>query len=402
MFKIYLSKALAFAKTRVHPQTGYYHGAYCLQVKEDAGLIPIYENFLYALLLLHSKEAQNILRARELIKALLSYQDETGCFPYYLHQKEQKGSFQGKMHLVFKRLLSFEVSLGAVYKEIEKAFERFQKENKPLSIEGEPSSYFKISQLYLEHFEKEAFDQYWDSLRCVWVLPAKRDKMWRAEPLACGGDVLKALSQGTLPKRALYEHPHLLLAGLFPPTISKEERKEVSRFSYSHFDQKALQDHPERYLHFPFQVFWGDEKAVKSLSLHAPDTEVKLLRAEGAHFTFRLTMNEPLDEDKSNESWLTLYLSHSGGDLWLKEGKKSNTFKQEECLEGQLSGMTLKLSFSGDLTGVGRVMLGPKGKVHQDLKAVEAAVEEGVYWKLPIQTLTRPAKGSLELSLSLS
>lgn len=70
-------------------QTGYIHYSYQIQDENIHHPIPTYENFIFALALLRSRNADNIADAKELLRRLLHFQSRegemAGNFPIYLH-----------------------------------------------------------------------------------------------------------------------------------------------------------------------------------------------------------------------------------------------------------------------------------------------------------------------------
>lgn len=84
-----LELAASCGRSRQSSQTGYIH--YCYTIHDEASHqpIPVYENFLFALTLMRSRNIENINEAKNLISRLLHFQSNegemTGNFPIYLH-----------------------------------------------------------------------------------------------------------------------------------------------------------------------------------------------------------------------------------------------------------------------------------------------------------------------------
>jgi hypothetical protein len=69
--------ALEAGKKRLSAQTFFVH---------QGDLIPVVDNFLYALALMRTKVADRVMEARDLIERLLPFQSESGNFPIHLHE----------------------------------------------------------------------------------------------------------------------------------------------------------------------------------------------------------------------------------------------------------------------------------------------------------------------------
>lgn len=82
--------ALAFCREQQSPQTQFFHYFPGASSKGPHHTIPIVENFLFALALLKTKQSEQIIEAKELLKKLLHfYVKENGVvkgFPTYLHE----------------------------------------------------------------------------------------------------------------------------------------------------------------------------------------------------------------------------------------------------------------------------------------------------------------------------
>lgn len=83
--------AIAVGRSCQSTQTGYLHYYYGLPQKSNHQTIPIYENILFALALLRSRQIENIKEAQNILTRLLVFQcnDSTpshGNFPVYLHE----------------------------------------------------------------------------------------------------------------------------------------------------------------------------------------------------------------------------------------------------------------------------------------------------------------------------
>jgi hypothetical protein len=84
-----LELAISCGRSWQSSQTGYIHYCYTLQDEPAHHPIPTYENFLFALALMRSRNIENINDAKTLISRLLHFQSKegemSGNFPIYLH-----------------------------------------------------------------------------------------------------------------------------------------------------------------------------------------------------------------------------------------------------------------------------------------------------------------------------
>lgn len=84
--------AIAFGRKFQSAQTGFIHYCYHIQEGESHLAIPTVENFLFALALLKSRSVDNANEAKNLLEALLHFQNKNaeeisnGNFPIYLHE----------------------------------------------------------------------------------------------------------------------------------------------------------------------------------------------------------------------------------------------------------------------------------------------------------------------------
>jgi hypothetical protein len=84
-----LELAVACGRSWQSSQTGYIHYCYTLQDETIHQPIPTYENFLFALALMRSRNIENIQEAKNIVSRLLHFQshegESAGNFPIYLH-----------------------------------------------------------------------------------------------------------------------------------------------------------------------------------------------------------------------------------------------------------------------------------------------------------------------------
>ncbi len=87
----FIEWAMAAGRSFQSSQTGFIHYYYELPQCSNHQTIPIYENTLFALALLRSRQIENIKEAQNLLKRLLVFQHNhfdpsCGNLPVYLHE----------------------------------------------------------------------------------------------------------------------------------------------------------------------------------------------------------------------------------------------------------------------------------------------------------------------------
>lgn len=77
--------AISSGRSSQSPQTGFVH--YCYEMRDEAShdTIPVYENVLFALALLRTRNSTSVKEAKDLLEKILPYEVE-GNFPKYLHE----------------------------------------------------------------------------------------------------------------------------------------------------------------------------------------------------------------------------------------------------------------------------------------------------------------------------
>src|SRR5262245_37848057 len=80
-----IETAVSAGRSSQSPQTGFIQ--YCYEMRDEAShdTIPVYENVLFALALLRTRNSEAVKEAKEILEKILPYQVE-GSFPKYLHE----------------------------------------------------------------------------------------------------------------------------------------------------------------------------------------------------------------------------------------------------------------------------------------------------------------------------
>lgn len=138
--------AISAGRNFQSPQTGFIHHYYRQTDENDRHTIPLLENFLFALALLRSRDAENIAEARALITKLLHFQNRYegksyGSFPTYLHEYPESKNYLSNINYLpvfYWMLKQFSVALGSELKqELTKAVKPLLAYNEKISLEKE-------------------------------------------------------------------------------------------------------------------------------------------------------------------------------------------------------------------------------------------------------------------------
>lgn len=83
--------AISCGRKHQNEQTGFIHFCYTKEDEQGDATIPVYENLLFALSLMRSKNADTFQEGRSIIEKILPFQNfieeaGKGCFPVYLHE----------------------------------------------------------------------------------------------------------------------------------------------------------------------------------------------------------------------------------------------------------------------------------------------------------------------------
>lgn len=209
--------ALKAGRKRQSSVTGFVH--YCTEHPEKSSeTIPTYENFCFALALLRSRLAENVLEAKALLEKLLSFQVGHE-FPVYLHEYPlcRYAGLKSKLYpILFFMLRDFAAVLG------EKLREQFQALQGPLEEVSSPQTPEDWAE-FLIHSQITGYDktlalEHWDSSCLAFVGPQRQE---RGEPALTLYDLFLGEWGGKYSARALQDHPvHLRASLIYPAEIT--------------------------------------------------------------------------------------------------------------------------------------------------------------------------------------
>lgn len=289
--------AVLAGQKRLSPRTGFVH-------QEE--LIPIYENFCYALALFRQKTKESIHSAFELVEKLLPFQASDGNFPVFLHEYPKCYDYHMGLKVAaiithFHRMLSKPKWEAALEKALSFQPEKPLWINRVRAIRGEPLLDFEPQTAgeWIEHLisaqiagQMEFHIPYEPALHLFPLTGQQEQYEPRPSPIEW------ILAEGAYTSRHLKDHPsQLLCAPLFP----------------FHCIPKPIAD--------PNRIFW------QGATLHS------LVKTEEAVFC-----------DRSPET-----------EIWVK-GKKATTFQLGEIVTIETPQKTIEVRFTlaqgtGDFCG---------------------------------------------------
>jgi hypothetical protein len=210
-----LELALKAGRKRQSEVTRFVH--YCQEHPEKSSeTIPVYENFCFALALLRTKIAENVLEAKALLDKLLAFQVD-GQFPVYLHEYPlcRYAGLGSKLYpVIFYILRDFHTILGDTLRlELQKLQERYSLPQAESPLTPEDWAEFLIHAQLSGQDKTPAF-QSWDPTCLAFIGPQRQE---RGEPALTLYDLFLGEWGGKYSARALQDHPVHLRASLIYP-----------------------------------------------------------------------------------------------------------------------------------------------------------------------------------------
>jgi hypothetical protein len=209
--------ALKAGRKRQSEMTRFVH--YCSEYPEKSSeTIPTYENFCFALALLRSRIAENILEAKALLEKLLAFQVNSE-FPVYLHEYPlcRYAGLKSKLYpVIFFILRDFHSVLGEKLREQLQAVQGSPEESTSPESPDEWAEFLIHSQI--TGHDKTPALQHWDH-SCLSFIGAQRQE--RGEPALTLYDLFLGEWGGKYSARALQDHPvHLRASLIYPAEIT--------------------------------------------------------------------------------------------------------------------------------------------------------------------------------------
>jgi hypothetical protein len=384
--------ALASAKQRISPQTGYIHYWIDDPYLPCQDTISILENFIYVYALFRSKTVENIQEAKALLERLLIFEVE-GNFPIYLHEfpkcRNPKLSAQ-MLPTIFYLLKDFSSALGealviklnALSKRII-AFTQSRDEGVSHSPRS-PEEWGKLcisTQMAEEDFPQDKV--LWNSTLGVFIGDCKERWQEGYEPAV----TLLDLFMEKTPKRARADHPIHLKAALVKPWMKKGPRTKEGLF------EVIVEEDKRQCLTF----YWGGLDRLHSMVLEAKRGTWSIKSSEN-EWVCTYTYDEELPSEESSLEW-AFYLDDAG----VKGSNHNITIENEKATvfhpgeEVTIDSKGLKISFQVQVDSFQGSWSGHISKGDRSFQKCKKLAYGGYDWKLGWRTIKREPKASVTI-----
>jgi hypothetical protein len=205
--------ALKAGRRRQSEITRFVH--HCSETLEKSSeTIPTYENFCFALALLRSRIAENVLEAKALLEKLLAFRVNAE-FPVYLHEYPlcRYAGLKSKLYpVIFFILRDFHSVLGEKLREELQAVQSHPEETSSPESPDDWAEY--LIQVQITGQDKTPALEHWDSTCLSFIGPQRQEK---GEPALTLYDLFLGEWGGKYSARALQDHPAHLRASLIYP-----------------------------------------------------------------------------------------------------------------------------------------------------------------------------------------
>ena len=407
--------AIACGRKRLNPQTGFVHHYYQSEGSEVAVTIPTLENMVFALALLRSRNADNILEAKSLLERILPFQSE-GNFPVYIHDyplcRDRYLSYQllpplywilSQFHAVLgqelkKKLTSVAQTLlhAALQIQEEKpapsqlaiklyasaeAFGRYWQEEalKEKGAQGlqtlDSASWYSpgqlgdwMSALQLAETPNPGFWQHisntWDRNSCSYCGPAVKEYQQGFEPQPTLYDLFLGYMTDALSSRALADGIHLLHGALIQPTTQALPEPTVVpcavTFAIAERDKSWNQANDKSF--HPLRMVWGSPKRLHTFVCQGGNVRSYQSLLEDAAIDFVFELGDPIEsDDREKNREIAFYLDLSDAHRITVNGVAATTFTTADTVCINSGSLALTLTFQvveGEGTFMGHIMKG--------------------------------------------
>lgn len=428
-----LGLAVDYGKKRVSAQTGFLHyfGPHA-QVHET---IPIYDNALFALTLMRTHTSENIAKAKDLLSALLYFQNEEGNFPCNLHEYPQvkDRAMALRLHPILKtfqrdysHVLGQELRdrLNASLQAMQHCQKQFIQETPqlPLFLKlqtlDEPKD-LDISSIdwktwqpellaeaalsfYWNHssIKASSFASLWEHLSNSWHRPtlsyggpSNKQRQWKYFPQATLYELLMWYLSGEIPARSDLPSLHLLLhAALLPTKISDPipgiENDAPIRIRT--IDKAEVLPDAEDCRFHPFYCLFGSsEKPLTFVSQVDAKTLVKINQKQDNTFelSYALTGDfEDVNDERAME--IGFYIPKPFANITV-DGVKATTFSFNQHVAIESENQLFELTFHSDETQgqfIGHIYPGNRPAQCANKEAEKFSAFD---WQILLRTLKR-------------
>jgi hypothetical protein len=409
---------LTAARSFQSPQTHYIHLNYESHERHDT--IPLLENFCFALALIRSRLAENVLEGKTLLEKLLIFEVE-GNFPIYLHEFPQckDRAFGLELLPIFHFLLgSFRATLGEpLATQIEMLIGRILSHaykmhaQRPLSLSAEfrLKSYFephclplwtpqtpeewadalityqmtKSKNASLCHLLENSL-QKWHPQLCVFIGPQFQE---RGEPKVTLFDLLMGHYHGVYSRRALECRRMHLLASLIQP-FEEQTKEPLLMDPLCH--AIAPSSLP------PFALYWGSPLQLNSLTIEAQKSLCSIDKQDHVIEIAVTLPNQTLQEGTEAIELACFFNLHSEHQILINEGK-ATAFQLGQKIELCSGSHRFRLEISlenGEGTFFGHIL-----RANRSTQKGKNLKFETFDWQIALRTIRRTENCSLKLRL---
>jgi hypothetical protein len=355
--------AVQAGRKRQSPQTGYVH--YCYEGVDRHDTIPILENFFFALALLRTRIAENVLEGKALLEKLLAFQAE-GNFPVYLHEYphcRDKKMGRRIYPALYWILNDFHSVLGELKPRLETVLEKLEQPVVPETLQSpEAWAEFLIVSQIKKIDPRPAFKQ-WDPSAFAYAGPQKQE---RGEPALTLYDLFMGQATGAFSKRALNDHPAHLKAAVVHP----------------------FEEEPIFTAHNPY--LWGGAAATHSLHFEHKGEAI----GEGI-----VALPQEYEPDAME---VAFYCNAHPDNQILIKGQRATTFQLGEPVQIYSKNKIFILIF--DLLEGEGMFFGHLFRANRpsQLSCKGEDRHESYDWKISLRTLRRSPECKLKISLSIN
>ncbi len=386
--------ALASAKQRLSPQTGFiqYWSEDPTLPRQDT--ISLLENFIYAYALFRSKTVENIQEGRSLLEKLLAFELE-GNFPVYLHEfpkcRDSRLSLQLKP-VIFYLLKDFPLALGEVWtrnlRSLLERIENFSAKQEQSSLSPRsPEEWAKLciaAQMSEDDFSQEK--TLWNSTLGVFIGECKERWQEGYEPVV----TLFDLFMDKPSKRAFIDHPVHLKAALVQPWKKQAPKSQEGSFI-------ALVEENQRQC---LTFYWGGLDRLHSMVLEAKKGTWSIKESLD-EWICTYTYDELVPTEESAVEW-AFYLDDAGidvdkGHLIKIADERASMFHPGDEVSVFSNG--LKISFHVTVDPSQGLWTGHISKGDRSFQKSKKLQYGGYDWKLGWRTIRRDPTATVTISI---
>lgn len=318
------------------------------------GMISLFDNLCFALLLIQSKVVDNVLEGHDIVRKLMAFQGENGCFPRHLHEYPTSASIHHQVlihHALCALGTKYEKEKNALYSAIQESQDMLHPVMHALFTQNAdyvPQDAREWSTYLLLDAPKHM--PHWNNALSVPVLPKQQLVFAESSPIPTYVDLFLFAYYDTLPQRIFSMQTSDLLYAAFLP---------------EHFGELFVKETDDRWV--GNTLFCGEGEMLFPLTFVSKHAVSK----SGDLLSFTIDEPHPVQLDDIE---CQLFFPRKGASFSVNSGKKS-TFTFGESLTFSYPYGTVTLSFSleeGDGDFMGHVAYGNRPGMQLEDKTFDA------------------------------